>query len=552
MDTMNHSRRDISVPQSLSRNALLICRGRDVLAMLILATTLALAGCSQDRQQEATLDVSAWPANLTSPIPGATFSMAESQLPGASRHYRSGIHEGFDFFGGMSGRPLAEDEPIVAIADGTVIRIDHEYEDESPEALQFWATQSPEPGFVGEYALDRLRGRQVWIRHAEGHVSRYAHLSMVNPELQLGDEVAQGQVIGLMGNSGVPPTENQPEPPPHLHFELWSADGASHLGEGLSPLDSHRLVAELFGLEALPRYAQRTVRRINAGQNPPEQYPPTELPEIGFRVEPPRRVIEGAVFAVPVTWEGDDFTAGDFFAYLADQPLGVIDSGDGAWILGAMPADFDAQALSLTIGATDPFGQTLLGSQRIEKAAPSQRAVPLEVDPTLFALYEPGNFQIESEQLIPVVLESLSQFEALWQQPFDAPIEGDIGRPFGQRIFHGILRPDHPLPGIGVPAAEGTPVLATNSGIVGLVADLPIRGRTVALIHGGGLVSIYGHLSEVSVSVGEEVSINQPIGAVGATGAVTEPELRWEMVLAGIPTDPLQWINQLLPGRPGS
>lgn len=281
-----------------------------------------------------------------------------------------------------------------------------------------------------------------------------------------------------------------------------------------------------------------------------EQYPPAELPEIGFRVEPPRRVIEGAVFAVPVTWEGDDFTPGDFFAYLGDQPLGVIDSGDGAWILGAMPGDFGDQALSLTIGATDPFGQTLLGSQRIEKSAPSQRAVPLEVDPTLFALYEPGNFQAENEQLIPVVLESLARLEPLWQRPFDAPIDGDIGRPFGQRIFHGILRPDHPLPGIGVPAAEGTPVLATNSGLVGLVADLPIRGRTVALIHGGGLISIYGHLSEVSVSVGEEVSVNQPIGRVGVTGAVSEPELRWEMMLAGIPSDPLQWVGKFLPGRP--
>ena len=518
--------------------------------MLILATTLALAGCSQDRQQEAALDVSAWPANLTSPIPGATFSMAASQLPGAPRQYRDGIHEGFDFFSGMSGRPLAEDEPIVAVADGTVIRIDHEYEDESPEALQFWAMQSPEPGFGGEYALDRLRGRQVWIRHAEGHVSRYAHLSMVHPELQLGDAVEQGQAIGLMGSSGVPPTENQPEPPPHLHFELWSPDGTAHLGQGLSALDSHRLVAELFGLDALPRYAQRTVNRVNAGQAPPETYPPAELPDIGFNVEPPNRVVEGRAFAIPVLWEGDDFRTQDFFAFLEGQPLGIIDAGDGAWVLGAMPTDLDADALTVTVGGTDPFGQTLVGGRPIERERTRQQLVPLEVNPAIFDLHSDANFQVENEQLMPLMLQSVELGEALWQIPFDAPVNGDIRRPFGQRIFHGILLPQFPLPGVEVAAPAGAPVQAVNSGIVGLVTNLPIRGRTVAVIHGGGVVSLYSHLDEIRVSVGEEVAINQPLGTVGASGAASEPGLRWEMLISGIPTDPLQWPGQMLPGRP--
>ena len=518
--------------------------------MLILATTLALAGCSQDRQRETAFNASAWPTNLTAPIPGATFSMAESQLPGAPRHYRDGIHEGFDFFSGMSGRPLAEDEPIVAIADGTIIRIDHEYEDQSPEALQFWATQSPAAGFVGQYALDRLRGRQVWIRHAEGHVSRYAHLSMVHPELQLGDAVEQGEAIGLMGNSGVPPTENQPEPPPHLHFELWSPDGTTYLGQDLSPLDSHRLVAELFGLDALPRSAQRTVNRVNAGQTPPETYPPAELPDVGFNVEPPNRVVEGRAFAIPVLWEGDDFRPEDFFAFLEGQPLGIIDAGDGAWVLGAMPTDLDADALTVTVGGTDPFGQTLVGGRPIERERTRQQTVPLEVDPAIFDLHNDANFQAENEQLMPVMLESLEIGEALWEVPFDAPVNGDIRRPFGQRIFHGILRPEFALPGVEVAAPAGAPVQAVNAGIVGLVTDLPIRGRTVAVLHGGGVVRLYSHLDETRVSVGEEVAINQPLGTVGASGAASEPGLRWEMLISGIPTDPLQWPNQVLPGRP--
>jgi murein DD-endopeptidase MepM/ murein hydrolase activator NlpD len=493
-----------------------------------------------------------WPDGLVPPIQGATFSMAQGHFPGAPRHYREGVHKGFDFFNGLSGRPLSGDEPIVAVAEGEIVRVDHGYEDPGAESLVYWAQLAAEGGMLGQFALDQLHGRQVWIRHADGHISRYSHLSAIDPVLQVGHRVERDQPIALMGNSGIPPTDDQPEPAPHLHFELWSPDGTSFLGEGLTPLDNHRLIAELFGIHALPRYAQGMVRRVNAGQSPPEEYPPAKLPEVGFQAEPPQAVVEGAVFAVPITWDGDDFRPEDFFGFLQGQALGVIDSGDGAWILGAMPVDIVPDSLSITIGAVDPFGQTMVGSQRIERVSSSQRLLPLAVDPQLFEFLEPDNFQIESEQLTPVILDSLSRFDALWQQPFDAPIDGEIGRVFGQRIFHGVLRADHPLPGVSVPADEGSPVLATNTGIVGLVADLPIRGRTVAIIHGGGLVSIYGHLSEVQVNVGDEVAINQPIGAVGATGAVSEPQLRWEMLVAGIATDPVQWLGQILPGRPDS
>jgi murein DD-endopeptidase MepM/ murein hydrolase activator NlpD len=517
----------------------------------IVACIIVLTACgSGDGRDALEPSTQEWPAGLVTPIEGATFSMDESHLPGALREYRNAPHPGFDFFPGMSGRPLAADEAIVAIAAGEVIRIDHDVQDEGAEALQFWTTLSPEEGFLGEFALDRLRGRQVWIRHAEGHVSRYAHLSTVHPELHLSDVVEQGQVIGLMGNSGVPPTDDQPEPVPHLQFELWSPDGKTHLGEGLSPLDIHRQVATLFGLDSLPRHAQRTVNRVNAGQAPPETYPPAELPDFSFNVEPPNRVTEGRAFAIPVFWEGDDFEPGDFFALLEDQPLGVIDAGDGAWVVGAMPTGIAADALTVTVGAIDPFGQTLAGSRSIQRDPVTQQILPQEVDPAIFDAHNEQNFQTEGEQLMPVVFQSLALGEALWQQPFDAPVNGDVRNPFGQRIFHGILRPEFPLPGVEVVAPIGTPVQAVNAGIVGLVAELPIRGLTVAVVHGGGVVSIYSHLAETRVSVGEEVVINQSLGTVGDSGAVAAPGLRWEMLISGIPTDPTQWPGRVLPGRP--
>ena len=517
---------------------------------LALVVVLVLIGCESDHDRVAPLDTDAWPGNLVVPIESATFSMAKSQLPDAPRHYRRGTHEGFDFFPGMSGKLLADDEPIVAVADGTVIRIDHEYADEGAEALQFWAEQAPIPGFHGEYALDRLRGRQVWIRHAEGHVSRYAHLSMVHPELALGDTVEQGEVIGLMGNSGVPPTEDQPEPGPHLHFELWLPDGETYLGQGMSALDTHRLLAELFSLESLPRYAQGVVRRVNAGQSPPEEYPPAELPEVAFRLERPRSTAPGQPFAIPITWEGNDFLAEEFRARLDDLPLGIIDASNGAWILGAIPLGLELESLPLIVTTSDPFGQSLLGSAVIPLARKEPAPAPLEVDTVILQKYTEENFSREARHLIPVSRQSLNSSEPLWERPFDAPIDGEIVQHFGQAMVGGMLRPDHPMPGLVVSAEQGTHVLASNAGVVGLVRDLPVRGRTVAVIHGSGVVSIYSHLQEALINPGDPVSQGQIIGFSGQSGAATAPSLRWEMLIGKIPTDPIAWLDQMIPGSP--
>ncbi|MDT8321961.1 MAG: peptidoglycan DD-metalloendopeptidase family protein [Xanthomonadales bacterium] len=522
---------------------------RTSVTLVLIAIAAIVSGCQPAIDSAEYLEVDLWPSELTPPISGATFSMTASHLPGAPREYGDGVHQGFDFFNGSAGRPIAPDEAIVAVAAGEIIRVDQNAPDEEAKALQFWTTLSSEDGFLGEYALDRLRGRQVWIRHAEGHVSRYAHLSAVNPELSLGDTVKQGQIIGLMGNSGIPPTEDQPEPVPHLHFELWSPKGSAHLGEGLSPLETHRLVASLFGLEALPRYARNWVRRIETGQAPPDVYPPAELPEISFTADPPPRVTGGQAFAIPIQWKGDDFRPEHFFALLEGQPLGIIDASNGAWILGAMPFDIEAAALDLIVGATDPYGQTLVGNRSIERASPAELPAPREVSVEVFELYSDANLEREARSLGPVVGQSLEINEALWDESFIAPVNGNVVQHFGQRIVHSVLRPTRPLPGVEVEAEAGAPVVASNAGRVALIDDLPIRGTTVAIVHGGGVISVYGHLADTGVQIGDEVARGQRIGSVGQTGAVAGPMLRWEMHAGGIASNPRVWVDQVLPGR---
>src|SRR2546430_1261030 len=92
-------------------------------------------------------------------------------------------------------------------------------------------------GYAPTATLDRIRGRQVWIDHGGGIVTRYAHLSAVAP-LRVGDAVAQGQVVGAVGSSGYP------EGGPHLHFEIRVGD--DFYGDGLPLAQLRYAIAAAF------------------------------------------------------------------------------------------------------------------------------------------------------------------------------------------------------------------------------------------------------------------------------------------------------------------
>lgn len=196
-----------------------------------------------------------WPAGYVVPVEGATISSRASHLPGALRAYRNGRHEGFDFYSGTVSVPIGYGTPIRAVAPGRVIRADHgytemdlaEYEAVIAEAL---AAETTPPDL-----LDRLRGRQVWIEHAGGFVSRYAHLSAIDNLMQEGSAVTQGQTVGLTGNSGTLEAAQQTEDDPHPHVEIWRGSG-TFLGAGLEPDEIWQLSAQVFGQEALPPWTE--------------------------------------------------------------------------------------------------------------------------------------------------------------------------------------------------------------------------------------------------------------------------------------------------------
>jgi Peptidase family M23 len=133
--------------------------------------------------------------------------------------------------------------------------------------------------------------------------------------------------------------------------------------------------------------------------------------------------------------------------------------------------------------------------------------------------------------------------DKLWQGTFRVPLDGvTTGGNFGKRrVLNG--QPGSPHGGVDFPATKGTPVHATQRGRVVLAEELFFSGNTVVLDHGLGIYTFYGHLSEITAKVGDELEAGAVLGRVGATGRVTGPHLHWGLTVEGARVNPLQIVK---------
>jgi murein DD-endopeptidase MepM/ murein hydrolase activator NlpD len=146
----------------------------------------------------------------------------------------------------------------------------------------------------------------------------------------------------------------------------------------------------------------------------------------------------------------------------------------------------------------------------------------------------------ESKQL-ETLFQSFRE-ERLWRGAFIRPVEGELSGAFGlNRIING--KQSSPHTGVDLEAEEGTPVSASNSGVVALVDELFFTGKSVILDHGWGLYSMYFHLSEVQVKKGDRVDTGAVLGRVGSTGRSTGPHLHWGIKLNGARVDPFSLLR---------
>ena len=128
-----------------------------------------------------------------------------------------------------------------------------------------------------------------------------------------------------------------------------------------------------------------------------------------------------------------------------------------------------------------------------------------------------------------------------WKGSFVTPVTGQPTSNFGVRsIFNG--QPRAPHAGIDFASPAGTPVRASNAGVIVLAEDLFFTGNTVVIDHGAGLYSLFAHLSTLAVAEGQMVDRGVVVGAVGATGRVTGAHLHWAIRLNGARVSPLSLL----------
>jgi murein DD-endopeptidase MepM/ murein hydrolase activator NlpD len=176
-------------------------------------------------------------------------------------------------------------------------------------------------------------------------------------------------------------------------------------------------------------------------------------------------------------------------------------------------------------------------------AEPSTAAVPpqhvLALPPT-----EPPAADVASVAPVPLPTVPAKPPEPAVPPPsgrgFLWPVKGSIASGFGAKP--GGLQND----GVNIIAARGTPVHAAADGVV-VYAGNELRGYGNLLLirHAGGWMSAYAHNDRLLVRRGDHVRRGETIAKVGGTGAVSSPQLHFELRRNGRPVDPLQVMRPM-------
>ena len=130
-----------------------------------------------------------------------------------------------------------------------------------------------------------------------------------------------------------------------------------------------------------------------------------------------------------------------------------------------------------------------------------------------------------------------------FKEKFIMPVKGIISGVYGsQRILNG--KPRWPHYGIDIAAKQGTIIISSGSGVVTMAEDdLYYTGGTIIMDHGHGISTIYSHLENVLVSIGDQINQGDVIGTVGSTGRSTGPHLDFRINWFQTRLDPMSVLK---------
>ncbi|MDL2219381.1 M23 family metallopeptidase [Ruminococcaceae bacterium OttesenSCG-928-O06] len=221
--------------------------------------------------------------------------------------------------------------------------------------------------------------------------------------------------------------------------------------------------------------------------------------------------------------------------------VNFVPTGDGS-MTGYVPIGHDCETGIYPVTVTvDRFSWTV-DLRVVEGSFAVQNVVlPEEEAGRVLNADDPLAYSATSEVILPL-LEEVEPYQH-WSGIFEMPAKGDIITGYGLIRYVNGGRTATRHTGVDIGARWGSAVTAPNAGVVVYTGSLPGCGNTVVVAHGGGLKSLFFHLSEIDVEEGDALVKGQSIGAVGQTGAAETPHLHYEVRMGAATLNPMALFN---------
>ncbi|MFC1822604.1 M23 family metallopeptidase [Thermodesulfobacteriota bacterium] len=181
----------------------------------------------------------------------------------------------------------------------------------------------------------------------------------------------------------------------------------------------------------------------------------------------------------------------------------------------------------------------------LNRVLPYFSLYPLDPEATPINKYIKINRELRQENNRTLLaLKEKTAAERLWEGPWlSLKNAATMARYADHRLYYykGEKVDEQAHLGIDLASLANSPVRAGNNGYVLFAEKNGIYGLTVVLDHGQGLATIYGHLSNTELSVGQKVNKGDIIGFTGQTGLAGGDHLHFGFMIQGVMVNPIEW-----------